>query len=446
MAPADAALVERAAAFDAAWLAGRRWFRSKSRPLASTTVEDAVTLVPATTVLVVLRADFADGGSDRYLVPAVAQQPDGTLREPADGDGAWAAIVAAIARSSVADGQAGRFAFEPGATLADLLSGGAEEAAPLPERRLEVEQSNTSVRLGDRLILKVYRLLEPGINPEVEVSAFLTDAGFRWTPRLAGRGTWQAAGEEPATAVMLQELVPSRGDGWSWMLRSLASPPQGPLEALAGAAQIGGMTAEMHAALASRPGDRGFPAEPAPAERLREWRIGAERQLDGALLALSGDDRARLEAVAPRIRARLDAIGEARDAVQCRIHGDYHLGQLLRTAAGFMVIDFEGEPARPLAERRLPASPLRDVAGMLRSFDYAVRTAERDGPDGFAHEQWLQDARSAFLGAYGGADAVDRSLLAAFEAEKACYEIRYEANSRPAWTWLPLEALERLAA
>jgi maltokinase len=230
------------------------------------------------------------------------------------------------------------------------------------------------------------------------------------------------------------------------MVRSLTTPPQGPLEALAGAAQIGGITAEMHAALASRPGVQGFPAEPAPADRLREWRLGAERQLNGALAALRGDDRARLEAVAPRIRGRLDAIGQARDARQCRIHGDYHLGQLLRTEAGFVVIDFEGEPARPLAERRLPASPLRDVAAMLRSFDYAVRTAERDGPDGLAHEQWLEDARSAFLGAYGGTDALDPALLAAFEAEKACYEVRYEANNRPDWTWLPLEALERLAA
>jgi trehalose synthase-fused probable maltokinase len=445
MAPADAALGERAAAFDAAWLAGRRWFRSKSRPLASTTVEDAVALEPRTSVLLVVRADFVDGGSERYLVPALAD-PAGTLREPANGDGTWAAIASAIARRSAAEGSAGRFTFEPEAALAELLGDGPDVAASLPERRLEAEQSNTSVRLGDRLILKVYRLLESGTNPEVEMSAFLTDAGFRWTPRLAGSGTWWPTGGEPASAVMLQELVPARGDGWSWMLGRLTDPPQGPLEALAGAAQIGGISAEMHAALASRPEADGFPVEPAPPDRLREWRAAAERQLDAALAALSGHDRTRLEAVAPRIRARLLAIEDARDATQCRIHGDYHLGQLLRTEAGFMVIDFEGEPARPLAERRLPASPLRDVAGMLRSFDYAVRSAEREGPDGFAHDQWLQDARSAFLAAYGGTDALDPELLAAFEAEKACYEVRYEANNRPAWTWLPLEALERLAA
>jgi maltokinase len=110
------------------------------------------------------------------------------------------------------------------------------------------------------------------------------------------------------------------------------------------------------------------------------------------------------------------------------------------------VIDFEGEPARPLAERRRPASPLRDVAGMLRSLDYAARTAERDGPDGFAPEAWLADARATFLAAYGGEAIGHPDLLAALEAEKACYEVRYEANNRPDWTWLPLAALERLAA
>ncbi len=111
-----------------------------------------------------------------------------------------------------------------------------------------------------------------------------------------------------------------------------------------------------------------------------------------------------------------------------------------------MVIDFEGEPARPLEERRLPTSPLRDVAGMLRSFDYAARTAERDANGAFGPEGWLADARSAFLSAYGAVATEQMDLLAAFEAEKACYEVRYEANNRPDWTWLPISALERIAA
>jgi trehalose synthase-fused probable maltokinase len=444
MAPIDAGLAGRAAAFDAAWLARRRWFRSKSRALADVAVEEVVSLDAGPASLVVLRADHADGGSDRYLVPAVTAG-DGTLCEPANGDGAWAALAAAVADEATVAGEAGGFAFRRSPAMSDLLPGGANEAIGFEERRLEVQQSNTSVRLGDRLILKVYRLLEPGTNPEVEVSAFLTDAGFRWSPRLAGHVTWRPREGEPAAAIMIQELVPSRGDGWSWMLHSLANPPQGPLEALAAAAQIGGITAEMHAALASRPGSDGFPVEPATSERLGEWRRGAESQLDAALASLAGDERGRLEAVADGVRERFEALESAGDAIQTRIHGDYHLGQLLRTDDGFRVIDFEGEPARPLAERRLPASPLRDMAGMLRSFDYAVRTAERESPDGFSHREWLDNARSAFLGAYGAA-GTDPALLAAFEAEKACYEVRYEANNRPEWTWLPLEALERLAA
>jgi trehalose synthase-fused probable maltokinase len=428
-----------ATAFDAGWLAARRWFRSKARPLADVQPAGAARLA-GDHWLLVLEARYRDGGADRYLVPAVAG-PDGGLREPADGDGTWRAMVEAIAQERAIDGEATRFRFRRTAALDAALNGG----EPGEEHRLGVEQSNTSVRLGDRLILKVYRLLEPGRNPEVEVNAFLAAAGFGHAPALLG---WAEVsfGDEVATAVMLQELVAARGDGWAWMLAGLAAPPQGPLEALAGVAQIGGITAELHAALGSRPGDPAFPARPAEAEERRAWRAAAEGELDAALAVLDGEQRARLAAVAGSLRDQFAAIEADEGVVAQRIHGDYHLGQLLRTDDGFAVIDFEGEPARPLAERRRPASPLRDVAGMLRSLDYAVRSAERDGPDGFAYEAWLADARAAFLAAYGGEAVGHPELLAAFEAEKACYEVRYEANNRPDWTWLPLAALERLAA
>jgi maltose alpha-D-glucosyltransferase/alpha-amylase len=431
-------------AFDADWLAARRWFRTKARPLAAVAVEDVAPLGVGGSVLIVLRAEHAGGGADRYLVPAVV--PEGAAaREPADGDGTWRALVGAIAEGASAAAEHGHFRFEPTASLGALLPEGATAAGRLEERRLGVEQSNTSVRLGDRLILKVYRLLEPGTNPEVEVNAILTDRGFRWAPRLAGSGSWVPDEGEPATAVMLQELVPARGDGWAWMLASLSTPPQGPLEALAGVAQIAGITAEMHAALAARPERPGFPARPAERHEARAWREAADRELDAALAVLGGRERERLEAVSGEIRARFAAMEAAEGVMVHRIHGDYHLGQLLRTEEGFVVVDFEGEPGRPLAARRLPGSPLRDVAGMLRSLDYAVRTAEREGPDGFAHSAWLADARSSFVGAYGGEAVAHAALLAAFEAEKACYEVRYEANNRPGWTWLPIEALERLA-
>jgi maltokinase len=213
------------------------------------------------------------------------------------------------------------------------------------------------------------------------------------------------------------------------------------------AVSIGDQTRRMHLALASRPSDPGFPARPATTAETAAWRASAGEQLAQAVSAVGGEARERLVELAPRITARFaDTFGSATGEAQVsRIHGDYHLGQLLaRTDGGFSVIDFEGEPARPLAERRQPSSPLRDVAGMLRSLDYAARTAAA-AESAFEPEPWLTDARSRFLEAYGGIDAREAGLLDAFELEKACYEVRYEASNRPPWLWLPLAAVERLA-
>jgi maltokinase len=404
------------------WLATQRWFRSKQRPISAVAQVDRVALGPG--ALVVVEVAFADGGaSERYQVPMVGD------REPADGEGLWQAIAAAVTHGWTA----------PPFVAASI---GAPPRVGGGERRLGVEQSNTSVVLGDRLILKLYRLLEPGDNPDLEIGAFLTDAGFADTPAVAGALAYAPDDREPAAAAMLQAFVPSRGDAWAVMLQILATAPA---EAVAVAADVARVTARMHVALASRPDDPAFPARPATVVETAGWRASAEWQLALAIDALSGSEQARLVEVGPAVRARFaDAFGAATaSAPVSRIHGDYHLGQLLaRTDGGFSVIDFEGEPARPLAERRKPSSPMRDVAGMLRSLDYAARTAERD--HGLDAEGWLADAREAFLGAYGGIGASDGALLAAFELEKACYEVRYEAASRPAWLWLPLAAVERL--
>ena len=441
--PADR-LARRAAGLDAGWIAGQRWFRAKTRRVESVTLRDAAELDEVSAWLLVLGVAYADGGEDRYLTPAVADGP--RLREPHDGDGIWQALVARIASGGVLPAERGRFAFEPTPALSERLPGGADEVRGLAERVLSVEQSNSSAVLGDRLFLKIYRLLEPGTNPEVEVGAFLTAVGFLHAPALAGAITYLPAEGEPCAAGMLQAYLAARGDGWGWVLGSLAAGPDGASQAIADATEIGGITAELHAALASRPDAPGFPARLATVEELASWRVSAEAQLRGAIEAQTGDARARLEALAPAIAERLAAVQEADTARVTRIHGDYHLGQLLRTERGFAVVDFEGEPARPLAERRQPSSPLRDVAGMLRSFDYAARTAQRGGALGFEPDAWLPDARAAFLAAYGGLPPGGERLLAAFELEKACYEVRYEANNRPEWTWLPLAALERMVA
>ena len=443
MVPADR-LAGRATGLDAGWIAGQRWFRAKTRRVESVTPRDAAELDEGSGWLLVLQVAYADGGEDCYLVPVVA---DGAgFREPRDGDGLWRALVGRIAAGGALPAEHGRFEFEATPALAELLPGGADEARGLDERVQAVEQSNSSAVLGDRLFLKIYRLLEPGTNPEVEVSAFLTAVGFPHGPALAGAISYLPAEGEPCAAGMLQAYLPARGDGWRWVLASLAAGPDGAREAIADATQIGGITAELHAALASRPDAPGFPARLATIEELAAWRASAEAQLRGAVESLTGDARARLEAVAPAIAERFAAIQEADTARVSRIHGDYHLGQLLRTERGFAVIDFEGEPARPLAERRQPASPLRDVAGMLRSLDYAARTAQRNEAIGFEPDAWLTDARAAFLEAYGGPPPGGERLLDAFELEKACYEVRYEANNRPEWTWLPLAALERMVA
>ena len=398
-------------------LRSARWFRAKQRPIAAVAEIDRAPLADG--ALVVLEVAFADGGSSqRYLVTEGAE--------------VWTSLVRVIVAGDVLRGTHGAFV----STTTDA----AGFEGSLDARPLGVEQSNTSVVIGERLILKLYRLLEPGENPDLEISAFLTDAGFADTPALAGSMVYRAPEGWTAATAMLQEFVPSSGDAWSAMLNALATRPPAGLEM---ARSIGRVTAALHTALASRPEDPAFPSRPARAAETAAWRASAERELAQAVTAVSGDAHDRLVELAPMVRARFaDTFGAATgDASVTRVHGDYHLGQLLaRPDGGFSVVDFEGEPARPLAERREPSSPLRDVAGMLRSLDYAARTAARSS--GLDPEPWLADARSVFLDGYGPADA---ALLAAFELEKACYEVRYEAGNRPDWLWLPLAAVERLA-
>jgi maltokinase len=414
-------------------LRSRRWFRSKQRPIGAVTEFDRAPLGTHASLAVVEVAYADEGASDRYLLPLVDD------REPADGEGAWRAIAALMQTGGELVGTGGKFVGTPVADGARLDG--------LEERRLHVEQSNTSVVLGERLILKLYRLLEPGDHPDVEVSAFLTDAGFADTPALAGSLEYVDANGRRCAAAMLQAFVPSRGDAWAAMLDALAIDPE---RATTMAAEVGHLTRRLHAALASRPEHPEFPARSASPEEAAAWRASAEQQLAEAVTAVSGEAHARLVALAPRISARFaDTFGAASgEASITRVHGDYHLGQLLaRLGGGFAVIDFEGEPARPIEERRRPGPPLRDVAGMLRSLDYAARTAEAGRhAEGFDAGGWLGQAREAFLAAYGGIGAEDRALLDAFELEKACYEVRYEANNRPGWLWLPLAAVERLAA
>ena len=396
--------------------------------------------------LLVVDASFAMGPPVRYLIPAVTDGSE-PLREPRDGDGAWQALAAAIADGRVLSASAGSFRCEAAPAVRELLPLGASSIADLREHRLGVEQSNTSVQLGELLLVKLYRRIEAGENPELEVGAFLESVGCRVVPRIAGSLQYLAPGGS-AAAAMLQERVAARSDAWRQFGEMLASGEGGVDAAVAAAREIGRVTAELHQGLAARPKDLAFPVRQATPAEVKAWRDAALSQLDQARYALAGENRVTLDRLAGGIRSLIErAFGEARQARVMRVHGDYHLGQLLVAEDGYRVIDFEGEPARPLAERRAPQPPERDVAGMLRSLDYAARTAQRGHEPDFNAERWLAAARSAFVGAYaeGAPIAPNTPLLAGLEIEKACYEVRYEAANRPDWVWLPLEALTRLA-
>jgi len=351
------------------------------------------------------------------------------------------------------------------------------------------EQSNTSIIIDDRAILKLFRMLKPGIHPDVEVTQFLTTrAGFSNTPRLLATIHFDE-GDERTVAGMLQTFLPGSSDAWTHALeraRPFFTAPAGrdaPNAFVADAKQLGAVTRAMHDALASDDDDPAFAPEPIMPEDLERWAHRTQQSIRESLALLerqveSGDfprDRvAEAKALVQRrdhylgwIDEIVDDLGDAvTDAVRIRVHGDYHLGQVLRASNGeFMIIDFEGEPSKSLEERREKTSPLRDVAGMLRSIAYAAATLAMsvkktlDVPTReLRAARWERDVRSAFLAGYLGnsSDREDmpelfpaddkhvQQLLALFETEKAFYELAYELNNRPSWVWIPMRGIAKL--
>ncbi len=373
------------ASLDPRLLAGERWFAGKERPVESLSLVDAVEAGEGVLALADVR--FAAGPPERYALP--------------EGSPLWGPLLAALA-----GGERGRFRFVPRAEPAAVPAGA--------ERPLGRDQSNTSVVLGERLVIKCYRLLWPGPHPEVEVACYLTRAGFRPVPPVAGSVEWR--GEDgPWTVALVQEHVAEAEDGWAWAQAELAAWRQGRHD-VGWAAGLGELTAAMHAALAGAV-DEALRPRLAGAADLAGWVERAERGLADA--GLGGD---------AAVRERLSALAHpAGRPLLTRIHGDYHVGQILRSPAGCHLADFEGEPTRPAAERRALDTPLRDVASMLRSFDNAARFALGAGG---SDEGWVAAARRAFLEAYG---PVDEPLLGALELEKAVYELVYAVRFLPGW-------------
>ncbi|HEX3705100.1 MAG TPA: putative maltokinase [Mycobacteriales bacterium] len=511
------------------YLASRRWFRDKSRRIRSTTVVDVIEVPPAAGGderspghFVVVDVQLDQGLPERYVL-AVAHatsdeaeeickwRPESVMCDirSADGDGVLydaltltpftRALVELMGRRRHLTGHRGRLESLPTRSLRRMRDGIDAETQGAP---ISTEQSNTSVVIGNRVVVKVIRRVEEGLNPDVEVSGFLTEsARFPHAPKLGGSIDYRPDGDEPAaTIAVAQEFVANEGDGWSYVLDALTrvleevitlpaaeelrmpvsadpltaadmTPPRDhPLVGphLHWAEMLGRRTGELHLALASSQTDEAFTPEPFTAVDRRSLHHGAKSLLRRSMRAVRAMPEAseyvrELIERQPEIRSRLEAAMQLPiTARKIRCHGDYHLGQVLWTGKDFMIIDFEGEPARPLSSRRLKRPPLVDVAGMIRSFHYASRVASgrlsRDLTLGDERARldplttlWYRSITGAFLRSYlesasdGGFLPSSREELAALLdfmlLEKAIYELGYEADNRPTWVDVPARGL-----
>ncbi len=424
----------------------QRWYGAKSRAVSHSQVLDSVVLrtTDPQFALALVEMRYDTGAHDIYQLLYALR--DGELEiEALDEPQLARELVSAMRSGLTLHGAEGIVEFRPVEGFAGL---GREL---LHARPVGAEQSNTSVVFDDELILKVFRRLEAGINPELEMLRFLTEHGFR---NIAALGGWYAYSGGPlgATLGILQEFVRGGLDGWDLALDEIGSAPDVFLGRLR---RLGEVTGSMHRVLASDDADPAFGPETPSVEALGLLTATVDEEIERVFLTLPEDDErlapilGRGEEVREQLRLRTHA-GSTGKSI--RTHGDYHLGQTLWAEDDWVVIDFEGEPARSLSERRRKRSPLRDVAGMLRSFAYATIAASfvrgTDAPEG-----WEEQARSRFLEGYletvdpsllpSGHVAIER-LLAVYELEKAVYELRYELDNRPEWVGIPVAGIQRL--
>jgi maltokinase len=441
------------------WIVAQRWFASKTREVSQIDVVDCVTLRSESPLLVLCLVEvrFPSGTHETYQVPLGLRPAEEGWSERVilETDG-WTVY------DALADAAAGRELLHRMRSNSELQSGqdefifrwapsaGAGLGGTVDVRPVGVEQSNSSIVFGDQLILKVFRRVEPGVNPELELLRFLSEQGF---PNIAPLAGWfEVEGRLlDATLGIMQEFLVGARDGWELTLDELASDPDGLLNRLEA---LGTVIGQLHSALGSATNDPAFAPDEPSAEALSILTADVDEQIERVFL-----DLPETEAVAPiqgrgqDVREKLNALSHVNAGGKViRTHGDLHLGQTMLSDRGWVVLDFEGEPARPLPERRLKRSPLRDVAGMLRSFSYAragaVLLRGTESPEG-----WEERARERFLTGYyqavdgtllpPGAQATEQ-LLAVFELEKAVYELRYELNNRPDWVAIPVAGILRL--
>jgi maltokinase len=428
------------------YVTSRRWYGAKSRSVSHSQLLDSIVLRTAEPhfALALVEMRYDTGAHDIYqLVYALR---DGQIEVDALDDPAAARELVHAMRSGLTlQGGEGVIEFRP----VEGFTGLGREL--MDARAVGAEQSNTSIVFDDELILKVFRRLEPGINPELEMLRFLTEHGFA---NVAALGGWYAYSGGPlgATLGILQEFVPDGIDGWGLALDEISSAPErfgGRLR------RLGEVTGVMHTVLASDSNDAAFAPETPSVEALALLTATVDEEIERVFVSLPEDDE-RLAPIAGRgeeVREQLRLLTYAGSAGKAiRTHGDYHLGQTLWSEGDWVILDFEGEPARSLTERRRKRSPLRDVAGMLRSFAYVASAVELlrglRAPDG-----WEEAARATFLEGYlasvdpmllpSGPVAIER-LLAVYELEKAVYELRYELDNRPDWVGIPVAGIQRL--
>jgi maltokinase len=427
----------------ASWLPKQRWYADKSRDLPAVSSECVASVEgePRLDLYVVTAHD------DRYQVwLSFRSEPVEWLEHALVGQAGKAYVYDAPHDPDV-NGVWLRL-LASNSTVGDVVfTSSVDLAAPLEARPIGVEQSNTSLVYGDQYILKLYRRLTASPNPDLEVVRALAEVGSSVVAPALG---WaEGAG---ATLGLLQPFVKHGTDGWALALtsvRDLYAERDLHAEEVGGdfapeSCRLGGVTAALHADLA-----RALPTRTAS----REEAAGTAAMLRDRLAA-AVDAVPELAPYAAGIEAAYDDVASVAEVPVQRIHGDLHLGQCLRTGDGWIVLDFEGEPARPLEERTALMSPLRDVAGMLRSFDYAARHLLADHPDSeqlvYRAVEWADRNRDAFCDGYAtesGADPrASAALLRAFELDKAVYEVRYEASHRPSWLSIPLAGIDRLVS
>ncbi len=487
----------------------QRWFGSKTKTITRATVKDWAAIDDTTSVIAFTEVSYSDGGAETYVVPlkwdaAEAAQalressPTAILTQWTSDNGEQVIydatfdsetcyqLLRQIEKNRETPATRGKLAGAAGAAFRALR--GTSRSRSLTPKRSTAEQSNTSIRYGARMIMKLFRKPEPGPNPDLEITRYLTeDRHVECVPRFGGSIDYRPAEGEPLTIALIQEMVQNQGDGWEWTLESLAryyedclareappaeDDPELVKEVMAiyldAAQTLAYRTADVHLALASASDNPAMRPEPLTHGDLLELAAALEGHADEVLdklkqhlstvpdelVEMTGQVLGRRRSLLARIQAVQSITGES---LKTRVHGDYHLGQVLRVENDFVLLDFEGEPARSLAERRQKHPPLKDVAGMLRSFSYAAQAAYLNHTARRPHDAeklapwaalWERSAAGVFLRTYREAIASApivpadeqefRRLLDAYVLDKALYELNYELNHRPSWVRIPL--------